>query len=230
MLTERTRRVMGGRYRRCPRRSCGVQKPRGKKAGSRHGYGGIQDAHQPPGTWSDDSSLLLCTVESLINHKFDLNDMGQRFVRWYRKERWTPWGKVFDIGETTRMAIERIEQGATPESAGDSEESSNGNGSLKRILPIALRFAHSAPEDLLNYVRRACGLTHRHPHSLMACGFYCLMVAALVNGGTPLDAYTAALATAKKIRTGRRYAGKMSPFRRFVSRGRIQKLPESDIE
>jgi len=61
------------------------------------GYG---THHQPPGTWSDDSSLVLCTVDSLVNHELDLHDMGQRFVRWYREGYWTPWGKVFDIGGT----------------------------------------------------------------------------------------------------------------------------------
>jgi ADP-ribosyl-[dinitrogen reductase] hydrolase len=36
------------------------------------GYG---THHQPPGTWSDDSSLVLCTVDSLVNHELDLHDM-----------------------------------------------------------------------------------------------------------------------------------------------------------
>ncbi len=42
------------------------------------GYGSHR---QPRGTWSDDSSLLLCTVESLLRG-FDLDDLARRFVRW----------------------------------------------------------------------------------------------------------------------------------------------------
>jgi ADP-ribosylglycohydrolase len=34
--------------------------------------------NQPKGTWSDDSSLMLCTVDSLVQHEFDTADMGQR--------------------------------------------------------------------------------------------------------------------------------------------------------
>jgi len=31
--------------------------------------------HQPRGTWSDDSSMLLCAADSLVNHEFSLKDM-----------------------------------------------------------------------------------------------------------------------------------------------------------
>jgi ADP-ribosyl-[dinitrogen reductase] hydrolase len=31
--------------------------------------------YQPKGTWSDDSSLMLCTVESLLAHPFEAQDM-----------------------------------------------------------------------------------------------------------------------------------------------------------
>lgn len=189
------------------------------------GYG---THHQPPGTWSDDSSLMLCTVESLLNG-FDPKDMGQRFVRWYREGLWTPWGKVFDIGGTTRRAVGRLERGVDPESAGDSDESSNGNGSLMRILPIALRFAGSSPDDFLGYVHSASSLTHRHARSLIACGFYCLMVAAVLDGSAPLDAYSRAIETGLKTYAKPPYLGEMAPFRKFLS-GRIHELAESDIE
>lgn len=189
------------------------------------GYG---THHQPPGTWSDDSSLLLCTVDSLINFEFDLNDMGQRFVRWYREGFWTPRGNVFDIGATTRRAIGRIENGVEPEMAGDSDENSNGNGSLMRILPIALRFAVSSSGELLNCAHRASSLTHRHPRSQIACGFYCLIVAELLKGLEPLDAYLKAIESGLKTYARPPYLHEMAPFRKFVS-GRIHELPESEI-
>lgn len=135
------------------------------------GYGSHD---QSPGTWSDDSALALCTVESLLNG-FDLHDIGQRFVRWYREGHWTPGGNVFDIGGTTRSAIISLSRGTDPEVAGD-DENCNGNGSLMRILPVALRFADSTADQLLFRVHQASSLTHRHLRSQMACGFYCLMV------------------------------------------------------
>ena len=38
------------------------------------GYG---THHQPAGTWSDDGALMLCSVDSLVNHEFDTTDMGR---------------------------------------------------------------------------------------------------------------------------------------------------------
>nr|WP_256199276.1 ADP-ribosylglycohydrolase family protein [Verrucomicrobium spinosum] len=69
--------------------------------------------HQPPGTWSDDSSLIFCTVESLLecNHLV-AQDMAERFLRWLRRGYWTPYGEVFDLGIATRQALARFAEGA----------------------------------------------------------------------------------------------------------------------
>src|SRR6516225_6524493 len=58
------------------------------------GYGSW---NQPPGTFSDDSSLTFCTAESLING-YDLQHMAQTFLKWYTEGYWTAHGKFFDIG------------------------------------------------------------------------------------------------------------------------------------
>jgi len=42
------------------------------------GYGTYM---QPPGTWSDDSSMQLCTIDSLCKG-FDLKDIAINFVKW----------------------------------------------------------------------------------------------------------------------------------------------------
>lgn len=42
------------------------------------GYGSYD---QPAGTWSDDSSMTLCTLQSLI-YGLDYDDMMGRFLRW----------------------------------------------------------------------------------------------------------------------------------------------------
>ena len=41
---------------------------------------GFGSHRQPPGTWSDDSSLLLCSADSLVRHEFDTEDMGKRLM------------------------------------------------------------------------------------------------------------------------------------------------------
>lgn len=143
---------------------------------------GFGTHQQPPGTWSDDGSLLLCTVDSLVTAEFDTIDMGSRFAAWYRGQLWTPHGKVFDIGGTTAEALRRIDAGVHAEVAGADTQFSNGNGSLMRILPVAMRFADRPSALLLDRVQRASAITHRHARSQMACGFHALVVRELMSG------------------------------------------------
>jgi ADP-ribosylglycohydrolase len=143
---------------------------------------GFGTHHQPPGTWSDDSSLLLSSADSLVQHEFDTADMGRRFLAWYRENLWTPHGRVFDIGMATTDALTRIAHGTFAEHAGGNDEYSNGNGSLMRIIPVSLRFAGAPTKQLLDRVHRASGITHRHPRSQMACGLYSLVVRELLCG------------------------------------------------
>jgi ADP-ribosylglycohydrolase len=144
---------------------------------------------QPAGTWSDDSSLLLCSADSLLRHDFNTEDMGQRFVAWYQEKLWTPWGKVFDVGVTTSQALARIANGVRAEVAGNDDQYSNGNGSLMRILPVTLRFTEQPVPALLERVHRASAVTHRHARSQMACGFYALVIRELLSGAKVADAF-----------------------------------------
>lgn len=184
--------------------------------------------NQPQGTWSDDSSLMLCTVDSLLRHEFDTADMAQRFVEWSHAKLWTPWGRVFDIGISTRRALNRIEQGVPAEQAGGASEGSNGNGSLMRILPIALRFADEKPERLVDLAHRASAITHRHPRSLMSCGIYCLVVAELLRGEVPAAAHAAAAKTARSIYGKAPYAVELPHFEQALSAD-LAALPERGI-
>ena len=192
------------------------------------GVRGYGSHNQPPGTWSDDSSLMLCTLEGLL-HGFRLPQIGDLFVRWLTESHWTPWGSVFDVGYTTDMAIRRLQGGASPEDAGQRDEWSNGNGSLMRILPVALRFSRSPTDELLGYAHRTSALTHAHPRSQLACGYYCLMTTALLGGSAPNAAYGMANEAARRHYKMGRFSSELPHFERLLS-GQIDSLPESSIE
>ncbi|NJO03543.1 MAG: ADP-ribosylglycohydrolase family protein [Bacteroidia bacterium] len=55
---------------------------------------------QPPGTWSDNSALTFCLLESLSSGD-KLRAIGDHFVQWLYCNRWTAHGRVFDAGNTT---------------------------------------------------------------------------------------------------------------------------------
>ncbi len=54
----------------------------------------------PIGTWSDDSSMTLCTYDNIVKNK-SFNNLMQDFLNWYKKGYMTPHGRCFDIGNTT---------------------------------------------------------------------------------------------------------------------------------
>ncbi|MDI6880628.1 MAG: ADP-ribosylglycohydrolase family protein [Desulfitobacteriaceae bacterium] len=150
------------------------------------GYGTF---NLPPGAWSDDSSLTLCLLESLSEKGYDLRDIGERFLKWYKEGYLTPFGKSFDIGWTTEQAMERLSRGVPVLEAGMRDERSNGNGSLMRILPAVYYFAQESDDMLVSKVTEISCMTHAHRRSQLACSIYALMVRALLEGAKPRKAY-----------------------------------------
>jgi ADP-ribosylglycohydrolase len=122
--------------------------------------------NQEPGTWSDDTSMVLATCDSIRKRGgIDLNEIMCSFVRWKYLDRYTAHNDVFDVGETTDMAIRAFAEGGKPiAECGLRGEWSNGNGSLMRILPLAF-----VPDVSWTDVANVSGLTHAHAKSVAVC-------------------------------------------------------------
>jgi len=172
---------------------------------------------QPPGTWSDDGSLMLALLDSLLTTGFDAEDQGRRSVAWMDEGDYTP-GHVgkFDIGTTTSEALRAIRQGVPAIDAGPTGERSSGNGSLMRILPLALverdgrepgRPTEAVDDPaLVRQAHDASRVTHGHPRCQVACALYALVVRRLLDDEqpTPLPhrALDGALVTLRAIYAG----------------------------
>lgn len=189
------------------------------------GYG---THHQPPGTWSDDSSLLLCTLEALCEQKYQPEQLAALFLAWQDRGHWTAHGTVFDIGIATSTALSRLRNGIAPEDAGGASERENGNGSLMRILPVALRYADAPVEEMLFMAHRVSAITHRHPRSQMACGLYCCMAKGLLGGLAPPDAYRYMTEQGHRYYNVAPFNREMPHFVRILS-GTIGNAVERDI-
>jgi ADP-ribosyl-[dinitrogen reductase] hydrolase len=142
----------------------------------------------PAGTWSDDSSLTFCLAEALTKD-FDLNTIGQNFVKWYHENYWTPHGNVFDIGIATRQAISRLSQGEKPELAGGFDESDNGNGSLMRILPLLFNLLDKPINERYNITKQVSSITHGHIRSVIACFYYLEFAKQIFEGKDKFEIY-----------------------------------------
>lgn len=151
------------------------------------GYGTYD---QPPGTWSDDSSMTLATLDSLIENKgkINLEDMMLKFMNWLYYDKYTPYNNVFDVGQTTRSAIwEYAYNGKSVYGCGERSVTNNGNGSLMRIFPLA--FIDTNTKDVFN----VSGLTHAHNLAKTACLIYVKIANNLVHGYDKEDAVSNAL-------------------------------------
>jgi ADP-ribosylglycohydrolase len=142
----------------------------------------------PPGTWSDDSSLTFCLAEALCSG-FDIDQIGETFVKWYYKEYWTASGHVFDIGIGTREALYRIKHGTKAELAGGTDEDANGNGSLMRILPLVFAIKDLPIEERFNRTKQVSSITHGHIRSVMACFYYLEFARQIIEGRGKFEIY-----------------------------------------
>ena len=139
----------------------------------------------PEGSWSDDTSMSLCALESLAKGSVNYNEVMQNFVLWERHNEFTPTGKLFDIGGACIKAIRSYitSDRSNPFVGGLLGETSNGNGSLMRIHPFSLFLYYNgwADETHMEVIHRASALTHAHERSKVACGIYTFVLWALLE-------------------------------------------------
>lgn len=137
-----------------------------------------------PGTWSDDTSMALCTLEN-IYEKGHFSDLMKKFINFRDNGYMTPDEECFDIGMTVNSALDNFKHlNKLPEKCGLNLESSLGNGSLMRILPcLALLNDNMLAPEVFDVAREYSCLTHRHPFAIEICEkyLYILYLASLPN-------------------------------------------------
>ena len=143
---------------------------------------------------------MLALLNSLLRNRarteavFDTNDQAKRFLAWADEGAYTPDhdGK-FDIGGATSRALARLRDGVSPEAAGGTGERDNGNGSLMRILPLALVERDLWDWQLVEQATSASALTHGNPIAQATCALYLLIAKRLRDGDNREHAIGAAL-------------------------------------
>lgn len=150
-----------------------------------------------PGTWSDDGAQALCLLASLLhNGRLDPQDLANRLVNWHDHGYLAVDGLVFDVGIQTMDAIRRLRAGAAPLTAGRDDEQSQGNGSLMRVLPLALWHTGTDAELVRDAHDQSC-LTHGHPTVQVCCALYCLWARSLIVDA--VDPWSHAVAVLRDI-------------------------------
>ena len=139
--------------------------------------------------------MLIATIDS-INAKcdFDVKDIADKFLLWKNHADYTANKEVFDIGNTTKSALEEYEKNREedPTKFGLTSEYSNGNGSLMRIIPLAYYAVEKKLKafEVLELVKKLSSITHAHEISIMGCYIYVRLVMFLLNGKDKYSAYS----------------------------------------
>jgi len=190
------------------------------------GYG---THRQPKGTWSDDSSLTFCLAESLCNG-YDLKDIAQKFLKWYRAEIWTPHGEVFDIGIATSKAINEIAKGTDPVLCGGHQEADNGNGALMRILPMVFYLQNETNLQIIfERIEQVSAITHAHFRSVFACFIYVVYGLELLKGCDKRAAYQNMQVAVKYLNLKNAFDTKEVDLFKRILEGDIATVAENEI-
>lgn len=137
--------------------------------------GGLHN--QVPGTWSDDTSMIIATMTSIINRKaIDYDDIMNEFCNWLFHNHHTPHGEVFDNGVTSGTAIKRFDNGIPALECGGKRENDNGNGSLMRMLPLAF------VKDIdFETIENVSALTHATERARITCVLYVQIAKSMIE-------------------------------------------------
>ena len=195
---------------------------------------------QPAGTWSDDSSMTIATMEWLgesSDNCFNYNALMDKFSQWIMYGEYTPYEDNFDNGISTGRALIRYSRGTEPLQCGGKAENENGNGSLMRILPAALFFSDGlfrAEPDKAEYIFNLSALTHAHMRSKLGCLIYSKIVADLLHmpKTDKLFMLTESLTRCREYlesRADEEIAEEMKTYSRLWNPEAFMRLPEEEI-
>lgn len=166
----------------CSREMLDKDPVKGMEAGGTH--------RQDKGTWSDDTSMVLATLDAMSAGGLSFGMVMDNFAKWYTEANYTAAGVVFDAGGTTSAAIHNYMLGEPLESCGAADERSNGNGSLMRMLPmiyyVYLKYGLEVNPLAVDQIYRLSGLTHAHIISKVCCVYYVYIGMYIMEAGRDL--------------------------------------------
>lgn len=137
---------------------------------------------------TDDSELALMLARSIVAHDgYDENAAAKAYVHWFRSH-------PFDVGSTIgnalsagdRAMVRRQDASLALKNAAHRKSTSESNGALMRIAPLAI-FGHDLPPDeLARLARMDAALTHMNRVCQDANALFSVTVAFAIRSGAPV--------------------------------------------
>jgi ADP-ribosyl-[dinitrogen reductase] hydrolase len=143
----------------------------------------IANFKMPAGSWSDDTSMMLCLAEALTSTGRSpqiLTEQLALYSRWHYEGHNTPTGKAFDVGGTTKRAIQQF-QVTRNIIAATSDDVYQGNGSIMRIAPIGMLYWDDV--DAAGIEGSLSSMTtHSNQLCMECCSILARMIAKAIQG------------------------------------------------
>lgn len=138
-----------------------------------------------PGEWTDDTSMALALADSIAAVGWDVHDQARRYIEWWKTGKYSVNGRCFDIGITTQGALSRFAAEPNAFTSGDRADRASGNGSIMRLAPVPIRYAHLYPhrcDELARLAEESSLPTHASDQCISACRYLAIVLAALIQG------------------------------------------------
>jgi len=120
---------------------------------------------------------------------FDLKEQAERFVFWLEDGYLSARDRAFDVGMQTTESLSKVNKilrnGTVDQLeslSSDSDEQSNGDGSLMRILPLVVYIKGMPLPQQFEIIHKASALIYPHICSAL-CYFYYLKMAEYIIEG-----------------------------------------------
>lgn len=202
---------------------------------------GFGTHNQPAGTWSDDSSMVIATIEwlnEMVNAVPDYALLMGKFSNWLMYGDYTPYGHTFDCGISTSRAIMNYGRGMEPLQCGGKTDYDNGNGSLMRILPVAVWHSSKLTGEEMEgaeFIFDVSAVTHAHVRSKIGCLIYSKIIADLMysQGEDKMGVLKKSLVNCKKYLESiedKQTAYELRKYDRLWDLEAFQELNEDDIK
>ncbi|CDW91870.1 UNKNOWN [Stylonychia lemnae] len=134
-----------------------------------------------PGQITDDSEMALCIFHGLLNSKgaLNLDNIAGMYFKWILSG-------PFDIGVTTKTALTPQEKTAEGifDRVSSYNQTSQSNGCLMRITPLAVWGSQLSNDDLYRAVYLQTYLTHCNQIAIDSTYIYCFAIKLILNGKT----------------------------------------------
>ena len=133
------------------------------------------------GEWTDDTSMALCLAETYIEKNCcDMDFFREKLISWYKTGHNSSNGVCFDIGNTTRYALEQVIKHG-PDWLGNNSPETAGNAALIRHAPVAI-FRRKSFIDGWRDASIQSMSTHCAPESIDGCRYFNTILHYLLNG------------------------------------------------